>query len=825
MPDILFFDVISDADAGHVGGKGFSLGKTAAAGLPVPPGFVVTTQAFRRLRERGIRSDAGFTRLLFDSYRTLGGGPVAVRSSATAEDAADTSFAGQQETILGVEGEDALVHAVERCWRSLFTERAAAYRAKQGVAAADLAMAVVVQQLVPAEAAGVLFTRDPMDPDGRTMLAEASWGLGEAVVSGRVQPDRFKLDRETGRVLEKHLGLKSVRITKSGEEHVPAAEQQRFCLSDSALSQLADLGRKVEDFYRDPRDVEWAVADGKFYLLQARPITVAGAAEREEVRRSVISEVRGKASPRGTVWVRYNLSEVLPEPTPMTWSVVRRLLAADGGFGAMNRELGANPDPSLGSLSAFDLVAGRPMMNLSRLPRMQFARPPFEYPLGLYKADPRKALDPKPALNPLAGRGCLFGGFALPGTIWKMFRMMNRTRKQAEGFADRFNKDIAPPFVAAAKAALAQDWSKLDPPALVREFEAWTRRTLVEFARDSLKPTVFADLAWNSLTEMLKPALGEEGARAAVGELALGARPVEGEDFASAIQAFAAGRLSRDEFVEHFGHRGTNEMELSQPRWGEDPAAVERLRLTPHGPGRFDEPAHAEVVTRVVGDAKLSGRAHNEFVAQVDRLRTYIGLREAGKHYLLLGYAVIRRALVELDRRFGLHGGIFFLTPANLPELIAGADLSGPIAAARKRRQTELSLEVPPVLFSDDLDAIGRPLPEPEGGDRLEGVALSAGVCEGPALVLLEPTAAPPGEGGYILVCPTTDPAWVPLFVRAKGLVMETGGVLSHGAIVAREFGLPAVARLPDVTQRLKTGQMLRVDGGRGTVTVLPNPL
>jgi pyruvate,water dikinase len=155
-----------------------------------------------------------------------------------------------------------------------------------------------------------------------------------------------------------------------------------------------------------------------------------------------------------------------------------------------------------------------------------------------------------------------------------------------------------------------------------------------------------------------------------------------------------------------------------------------------------------------------------------------------------------------------------------MPDLLAGKALSAKIAAARKRRQTELTLEVPPVLFSDDLEAIGRPLPEPAGGDKLEGVALSAGVVEGPALVLTEP-APPPAEGGYILVCPSTDPAWVPLFVRAKGLVMETGGVLSHGAIVAREFGLPAVAGLPGATRQLKTGQMLRVDGGRGTVTVV----
>jgi pyruvate,water dikinase len=258
-------------------------------------------------------------------------------------------------------------------------------------------------------------------------------------------------------------------------------------------------------------------------------------------------------------------------------------------------------------------------------------------------------------------------------------------------------------------------------------------------------------------------------------------------------------------------------MELAQPRWSEGPQELDKLvrGATAH--------AHTSVTVdadTIAAEAKLAGPARDQLLAKVAKLRTYLGLREAGKHYLLLGYAVVRRALLELDRRFGLNGGIWFLTPTDLPDLIAGNDLSAKVATARKRRQTELSLEVPPVLFSDDLDAIGRPLPELPGGDRLEGVALSAGVAEGPALVLTEPTAAPPGEGGYVLVCPSTDPAWVPLFVRAKALVMETGGVLSHGAIVAREFGLPAVAGLPGATQRLKTGQVLRVDGGKGTVTV-----
>jgi len=560
MSDLLFFDAITDLDANRVGGKGLSLGKTASAGLPVPPGFVITTDIYRRLHDRGIRSDAAFAQMLAEAYRKLGSGSVAVRSSATAEDAADTSFAGQQETILGVEGEDALIAAIERCWRSLFTERAIAYRAKQGVDAAGLAMAVVVQQLVNAETAGVLFTQDPLDPDGKRMLAEASWGLGEAVVSGRVQPDRFRLDRETGQVLERHLGHKSIRITKSGEEHVPPAEQQQFCLSDAALAQLVELGRKVENFYRAPRDIEWAYANGQCYLLQARPITVAGAAEREQIRQSIIADLKAKADSHGTVWVRYNLSEVLSEPTPMTWAVVQRFLAADGGFGAMNRDLGASPDPALGSLSAFDLIAGRPMANLSRLPRMQYERPPFTYPFAAYKADPRKALDPKPTLAPLAGAGCFFGALTLPGTILKLNRLMNATKKQAETFAERFTKEIAPSFIAKAKQALVQDWSKLNPPALGREFETWQNKTLIEFARESLKPTVFADLSWNLLFETLKPKLGEERARMAVAELSLGSHPPAGADLANAIRNLSIGTIDRANFLEQFGHRSTNEM-------------------------------------------------------------------------------------------------------------------------------------------------------------------------------------------------------------------------------------------------------------------------
>ncbi|MBN9520728.1 hypothetical protein J0H58_19785 [bacterium] len=823
MPDLLPFDSITDADAARVGGKGYSLGRTSSAGLPVPPGFVVTTDAYRRLHPTGVRSAPDFVSRFADHLRKLGDGPVAVRSSATGEDGAEASFAGQQETILGVRGLDAVLDAVERCWASLHTDRAKAYRARQGVDEAGLAMAVVVQELVPAEVAGVLFTRDPLDAAGRRMLAEASWGLGEAVVSGRVTPDRFHLDRATGAVLDRQLGAKDVRVTEVGTEPVSDADRAHFCLDDTALSRLADLGRRVEAFYGEARDVEWAVADGRVHLLQARPITVATAADRETALRETILELRARAYPGGTVWVRYNLSEVLPAPTPMTWAVVQRLLAADGGFGAMNRDLGATPDPALGSLSAFDLVAGRPMANLSRLPRMQSAHPPFEYLFAALKADPRSALDPKPTLNPLAG-GAVAGLLRLPLTVWRLTRLVAKTKREAETFAQRFTTEIVPPFVAAARAAKALDWPRMRADDLEYAVRDWSRKTLVDFACHSLKPTVFAELCWTTLVGLLTPALGAERAKATVAELSLGAQPPDDAHLAVAVRALAAGELDRAAFLEQFGHRGTNEMELSQPRWAEAPEELDRLIAGGKAAARSASGLDGDW-ERIAAEAKLTGAAKAQAAVWFERLRTYLGLREAAKHYLLMGYAVIRRALVEIDRRYSLRGGVFYLLPDELPLLRADCftDLSPLIAARRKRRQVELSLEVPPVLFSDDLEAIGRPLPPPDGGDQLTGVALSAGTVEGPALVLTEPTAAPV-EGGYVLVCPSTDPAWVPLFARAAGLVMETGGVLSHGAIVAREFGLPAVAGLPGVVRRLRTGQRVRVDGGRGKVTILDAP-
>ncbi len=815
------FDEIHPLDADAVGGKGLSLARLAGAGLPVPPGFCVTTDAHRRLRGRS--PDDTLAAQIAVAYQRLGGGPVAVRSSATAEDGAAASFAGQQETLLGIEGAPAVCEAVGRCWASLDSERAVAYRRRQGVGDEGLAMGVVVQRLVPAEVAGVLFTRDPLDGAGRCMLVEASWGLGESVVSGRVTPDRYHVERDTGRLCEQHIAVKAVEATAEGEHAVSEEKRNKPCLSETQLEELAALGRRVEELYGEPRDVEWAFAGGCFWLLQARPITAGGAAEREQVRGEEMAAAAALAAPGGTAWARINLAESLLEPTPMTWAIVRHFLSGKGGFGRTYRDLGFRPPAALDEIGVYDLIAGRVYCNLSREPEMAAGWLPKSRPFAVFQAAPHLALNPPPAVTDRSRMGPMFWlllPLRLPLAVLRSARQAAAVGALGPDFAARLRQHVLPEFAAEARRAAADDLAPLDEAALHARLVYWVQRTLYDFAREALKPTVRAIFAGANLHNFLRRKLGPDRGPAAVNELMMGVKPDPEADQAEATRDLMAGRLDRAVFLERFGHRGPREMELSVPRWREDPEALGRLPIRPDDHAACLSPAQRWET--IAAEAKLSMLERPLLDREVQTLHTSLALRETAKHYLMLGYEQIRRVLVEIDRRHRLHGGIFYLTPEELPRLLAGEDLTDLIARRRRRRTVCLTLEAPPVLLSDDLQAIGRPFAA-AGEDALQGVPLSAGTAEAPALVLEQPRTEDLPAEDYVLVCPSTDPAWVPLFVRARALVMESGGVLSHGAIVAREFGLPAVAGLPGVHTALRTGQRLRVDGGRGTVAVLPD--
>lgn len=719
-----------------------------------------------------------------------------------------------------------LCAAIDAVFGSWHNERAVTYRQHHHVEGL-LGTAVTVQMMCPAEVSGVLFTANPINPALEQVLIEASFGLGEAIVLGKVTPDRFVLSKRDLEVLERAIAKKEhIVATLSHDGQAPRAARDQASLRDEQIIELGRLGLRVEKYFGWPCDVEWALSQEQFFLLQARPIKAPpppaiDPTERERLRKEEIAALAARAEPEGTVWARFNLAEVLPEPTPMTWAIVRRFMSGRGGFGLMYRDLGFDPDPVLDDEGIFDLVCGRPYCNLSREPRMHYRRLPFEHPFAALKAAPQKALYPRPVINPArAGwRFWLFLPVNLPRVIVQLMRADRQQRRLSESLAGRLRQELLPAFAEETRREAAVDLSALDAPALVERLHFWIRRTLYDFARDSLKPTALAGIALGKLEQTLARALGAERARAAVGELIMGIRPDAEADLAAGLSGLSAGTLERAAFLQRYGHRGSQEMELSRPRWAEDAASVDQL-LDGAGGAPSLCPS-ADVWEQVAREAKLAAAQRAALEVELKHVHTYLGLRETAKHYLLMGYSLIRRFLVELDRRYGLQGGIFFLTPEELPRLLAGEEMTGLIAERKRRRAVLLSLEVPQVLFSDDLEAIGRPVAIADA-ELLQGVPISSGVAEGPALVLQRPGAAAPLADGFILVCPTTDPAWVPLFAHAKGLVMETGGVLSHGAIMAREYGRPAVAGIPDVHRRLRTGQRLRVDGTSGTVTVQP---
>ena len=750
----------------------------------------------------------------------------------------------------------ASVNAVFLSWN---TDRAITYR-KHNKIDGQLGTAVNVQMMCPAEVAGVMFTANPVNQSAEIII-ESAYGLGEAIVLGKVTPDRFVLDKHSMTLKESVIAHKEKHVATLAEDgHGQTGARDAASLSSEQVRVLAQLGQRVEGHFKTPCDIEWALSRGEFFLLQSRAIKFKKTAnaidlnEREKVRQEEIAALKALTEPSGTVWSRFNLAEILPEPTPMTWAIVQQFMSGRGGFGQMYRDLGFDPDPALDNIGIFDLISGRPYCNLSREPRMQYQNMPFEHNFAWLKKNPNKALYPQASFNPR--RAGLMFFIKIPLLFFKMWWSQIKQHQVIRTFADDFATTILPRYLAEIEK-LQGDWSKLPSKGVLQRMHDCIKLTLFDFARHSLKPTALAALVLANLERSfatrlqptnVKPAealaIGLQKAQAALRELMMGVHPDEGTDLPGAFRALRERRLSREEFLHRFGHRGSQEMELARPRWSEDdtglnfspllsagdgPPSFSPLPSGGEGPGvRGLHPEDAWQLTwlKLADEARLLPGQRPAVEAELRRLQTYMGLRETAKHHLLRGYALIRRALVELDRRYELNDGIFYLTLDDLPELVKLTEGKAPqmyfdrIEKNKRRREIALSLPLPTVLFSDDLEAVGRELTL-ESGSVMQGVPLSAGVVEATAWVLEDVAGAQMPHEPYILVCPSTDPAWVPLFVQACGLIMETGGMLSHGAIVAREFGLPAVAGIADVHRRIKTGQRLRIDGATGVVNVL----
>ena len=814
MSDPVVLALADCQDIRLVGGKAMNLCRLIRAGFQVPEGFVVTTAGFRA------NSDGHWDEVLknqiLESYRALGSPMVAVRSSATAEDMAEASMAGQYETFLNIQGEAAVCDAVARCWKSLNSERTRCYLEKHGIPLDQVAMAVVVQRLVPADLAGVMFTANPRTGSREELVIDASYGLGESVVSGLVQPDSLILDRATGRVKLSVCGSKET-LLRPGAEHmepVPEELRARHCLNSQQVYALWNLGWKLMEHFGSAQDAEWAIQGDNLYLLQSRAITTledieerAGTIQRErEKLKLALAENLGP-------WVRHNISETLPHPTPLTWGVVRRFMSGNGGFGLMYRMVGFDPSPGVRESGFLELIAGRPYMDLSRAPGMFFEPMPFRYDIDLLRINPDAAQGP-----PTLPAGSIIERGKTASRLAKTACLL---REMASGFDHKLLQEIIPSFLDWVRGEKARPLESLT----VREWiECWSdreRKVMDEFAPNSLLPSLLTAMTLDDLRQCCAEHFWDDDSEALATRLATSPEPDSTVRSAQGLWELAKQPERLPSWLEEFGHRAPEEFDLATARWRERPEAVLQMAARMLG-GESPLARHAAHASEAKGlETELADRlppkAAETFRAKVASAKRFVRFREDGKFFLMHGYDLLRDLAVEAGRRLGIGERVFLLDFEELRDaLLTGFAPLHLLDRRQAIRAAENRLHLPHVIESGDIETLGEP-PVIEGGDQFAAFSISSGHSEGPARIVHSPTEAGNLGEGYILVCPSTDPNWTPLFVKASGLIIERGGTLSHGAVVAREMGLPAVV-LDGATRMFAEGEILRLDAQSGAV-------
>lgn len=815
-----------NTDVSRVGGKAANLGRLIVAGFPVPGGFVITTDAYRASHSSKVNGSplvlpSIIQEQVQSAYRAMGAGAVAVRSSATAEDMGDASMAGQYETFLNIEGEEALFSAILRCWASLDAPRTRAYLAEHGIDLSQVSMAVVVQKLIPADVAGVLFTANP-NANGRghlEMLLEASWGLGESVVAGRVQPDVLRLENSTGKVLSAVIADKRVQLAAGTHDERPVADELRkqACLSSRDVHRLWELGRRTANYFGAPQDIEWAIAGGELYLIQSRPITTRQQAEAkqqllEAIRQQLHSETKAGRGP----WVLHNLAETLPHPTPLTWSVIHKFMSASGGFGEMYRKAGFEPSPALDRDGFLERIGGAVYMDASRAPEMFFKDFPFAYDIEALKTRPDAS-----QLPPTLPRG------SVPDRIraGRKLRAVDTKLHEIAIKLDRQLRDTLFPEIAAYVAAnKPMDLKSLSTNWLVELWQEHEKLVLGSFAPQLLLPSLVSSMAMEDLRAFLEEHFWDEDSAALSQLVSSGGLPNRTLIADAKLHDVGNGTYSMEAWLSEHGHRAAGEFDLAAPRWREQPkTALDMAARLASGEGPMQR--HQQTTEKVSSKvemlrAKLGLKDQRELDRRIDMARRYVMFREDGKDLLMLGYDLLRDLALEAGRRLEIGQDVFYLTRDEMFAAIRVGFAPHQVIESRKTLyQTESKVSLPHVIDSAAIEALGNPDVEPSapisGGHK--AFAVSSGVATGPARVLRSPIAPPNLGKGYVLVCPSTDPSWTPLFVNASALVLECGGALSHGAVVAREMGLPAVV-LPDSTHIFQDGDEIRVDGNAGWV-------
>jgi pyruvate,water dikinase len=822
------------------GGKGAQLGELMSIpGLRVPDGCCVTTLAFRRVmaelpgvdglldRLSGLEPDereaigalsAQMRRHLEEvaippevaaavtgAVARLGtDGTYAVRSSATAEDLPTASFAGQQDSYLDI-GPDAVLGHVSRCWASLFTDRAVTYRLRNGFDHRKVHMAVVVQRMLAPQAAGVLFTADPVTSNRKVASVEAVAGLGESLVSGLATPDVYQV--RGGEVVDKTLA--------GGEP----------TLTDDQVVRLGELGRRIEAHFGRPQDIEWCLVDGDFHFVQTRPITTlfpvpAGGDGENRVYVSVGHQqmMTDAMKPLGISMFLLTTRAPMHEAGGRLFVDVTRWLASpatrDGfvaGFG--------KSDPLISDALATVVERG------------DFIRPVDDDGTGRLPPGLAPSTDPLPA-DP---------------TI--VTSLIERTQTSIATLRREIRTKSGPELIDGIGADLEELRRVLFDPqshqAIMAGMEAawWLNGNLQAWLGEkNAADTLAQSVPHNVTSEMGLALLDVADAIRPHPEVVAFLEQVEDDGFLEELPALPGGAEARDAitaYLDRYGMRCVGEIDITRPRWAERPSTLVPVlvgNIRNFGPGegerRFEqgrleaEKQEQELLDRLRalpdGEAKAA-----EAKAMIDRVRTYAGYREYPKYGMVSRYFVYKQALLGEAARLvqaGVLGDpedIFFFTFAELGEVVRTQRADGELIRRRRDEFRSYQALTPPRVLTSDGEALaGRYRRDDLPGDALIGLAVSAGTVEGRARVVLDIGQADLAAGD-ILVTAYTDPSWTPLFVTVGGLVTEVGGLMTHGAVIAREYGLPAVVGVQGATRLIPDGQRIRVHGTDGYVEIL----
>lgn len=894
-------DAVRATDLPQVGGKGAMLGELAAAGFPVPGGFCVTTPAYARFIERldperilaldrldpndlpTLNQQAEALRLELNSLpmpsdvatqilaafdlaeADAGGDPhaYAVRSSATTEDLADASFAGQQDTYLNIYRAQ-LLENVKACWISLFTDRAVLYRRLHGYSSQTAQLSVVVQRMILPEISGIAFTADPVSGDRNVCSVDASWGLGEALVSGIVEPDLYRVQKVTKERLEVRIGAKQVMVVPKnrpgalssaglapshGTETIPVEPERRGVrvLSDVQLDQLVTTCMRIEALRGVPQDVEWGIANEKLYILQARPITS-------------LYPLPEPARPGGEgVYLSFGHVQVnTAVMPPVTISAFRHIIPLlRGPDGQSPMVTGAGGRIFVDVSFVWGLLPVRRIMlavmgNMDRQiadrlrevfarPQTQKAPPPFGprtvLPVLLKmvsRVSRRMLLD-----DPTQVRASYEARLAQFQQDLLQFEQAKTLLARVQGLRQSLGRLLEPVLLQGAlpTAGTGMLSLKLLGVLMQGKVDDATLQLLTRGFDGNL--TTEMDLELGDVADIARPY------PALVSILTADADPLERLKAARALPEATAFFAAWDRFLARHGYRCAGEIDIAMPRWSDDPSFLVRVvaGMLAGGEAGAHRRRHAEGAREAAQAASnIHEAARKGWLGWVRgplakalslRARSFLALREHHKGVLIQVLAAARRLLLEVGRQLEAEGRLHSpediwmlkleeIEAALLPEGNLGSDHDlRSLVATRTQDAARFATLKPPRVMLGTGEIPKAPRGKLQPG-VLEGIAVSPGVMEGIAHVILDPSRETL-QHGEILVAPFTDPGWTPLFMHASALVMEVGGVMTHGSVVAREYGIPAVVGVNDATSRIRTGQRIRVDGEAGTVTLLPD--